>query len=478
MFRGRVVHLTGIKGTGMAAIAEVLSSEHAVVSGSDVAETFYTDELLAKVGVSPRVGFDAVHVPENANLLVYSAAYGPENPERREAERRGIPQMSYAEVLGTLSRSRLSLGVSGVHGKTTTTAMLGTLVSETDLPVTVIVGSAVPSFGGSATLCLGNELLIAETCEYRRHFLEFSPAVAIVTGVEPDHQDYFRDYQDIRDAFVEYGNSLAKEGALVYCADDLGAREVARTVSRDRPDINIVPYGFHADGPWRCTHLETGSGVQRFTLGMSDEPWTLRVPGRHMIANATAAVAALTELLHRYGRSARSLSWEEWRAGLSRFQGTRRRSELIARVGGITIIDDYGHHPTAIAKTLAGYREFYPDSRLVVDFMSHTYSRTAALLDQFGPAFREADLLVLNDIYASARETNQTGLTGEAFYRKLVEVCRTVWYEPDFERAARRIEGELRPGDVFITMGAGDNFRIGHRVKALLESRFGGGDDA
>lgn len=478
-FYDRAVHLTGVKGTGIAAIAEVLVGEGARVTGSDVAETFYTDELLARIGVVPRVGFSAEHIPADASLLVYSAAYDRDNPERREAERRGIPQLSYAEMLGSLSRSRLSLGVSGVHGKTTTTAMLGTMVANSGLPVTVIVGSAVPSFGGSATLRQGDEVLIAETCEYRRHFLLFSPVVAIITSVEPDHQDYYRDRADIVGAFEEYAMHVASGGAVVYCADDRGAQEIASRVRSRRPDLAVVPYGFSADGAWRCQYLGTGDRSQTFTTKETGAlQWTLAIPGRHMVVNATGALAALTELLARFGTPRGDLPFERWRSQLKLFRGTQRRSETVAEEGGVTILDDYAHHPTAIRTTLEGYREFYPGRRMIVDFMSHTYSRTAALLTEFGPALLPAEIVVLNEIYASARENNRDGITGENLFDAVAAVHDRVIFEPDFEAAAELIAGELREGDLFITMGAGDNFRIGRRVAELLRERTTGGVDA
>ncbi|SIQ70705.1 UDP-N-acetylmuramate--L-alanine ligase [Alkalispirochaeta americana] len=498
----RVVHLTGIKGTGVAALAEVLVSGGASVSGSDGPDTFYTDELLKKIGVTPRVGFSPDHVPPDAEVLVYSAAYGPENPERQEARRRGISQFSYAEALGALSQGRLSLGVGGVHGKTSTTAMLGAMVARTDLPATVVVGSAVPSFGGSATLLQGRDLLIAETCEYRRHFLSFAPDVAIVTSVEADHQDYFPLLEDMIEAFVEYTLRISSGGTLVYCADDAGACEVARRASIQRGDLTLLPYGFSAEGAWRCTVQNQGQGVQRFILGdgepeksspggqlddahdarnqesdllrlFRNQPWELPLPGVHMVANATGAICALRELLRLRQVSSGDLARmiPSWRAGLADFRGTRRRSEVVARLGGVTIIDDYAHHPTAIEATLEGLRAFYPLSRLVVVFMSHTYSRTAALLDRFARAFSGAHQVILNDIYASAREENETGITGERLFQEVSRCHPQVIYEPDFEKVARYLLKTLCPGDVLVTMGAGDNFRIGRRVEELLRER-------
>jgi UDP-N-acetylmuramate--alanine ligase len=453
----------------MAALAEILHDEGAILTGSDVAERFYTDTLLDHIDLVPRVGFQKQNLDPNVALLVYSSAYDESNPERTEARRRGIPQYSYTEMLGALSRDRRSLAVSGVHGKTTTTAMIGTIVAATELPATVVVGSAVPSFGGSATLRRGKHLLVAETCEYRRHFLDFSPDVLIVTSVEADHLDYYRDYADVRDAFVEFCRSLPTGGTLIYCADDTGASEVAEQVTEERSDLTIQPYGFSVQGPGRVTEPITESGQQRFSVtlaGMTGQ-WTVRVPGRHMVLDAAAAILGLVGLAGEPDAETLPV----WERALNSFAGTRRRSELVATVGDVRVMDDYAHHPTAIRTTLAGFREFWPGGRIIVDFMSHTYSRTVALLDEFARAFADADIVFLNEIYASAREKTSSTISGQDLADAVAQYHGDVRFVPDFVTAADAIATELQAGDLFVTMGAGDNFRIGPMVVERLEAR-------
>lgn len=272
-FQGLRVHMTGIKGTGMAALAEVLHHRGAAISGSDVADVFYTDTILRNIGITPFVGFTGDHVDKDVELLIYSAAYDEENPERAEASRRGIPQLSYNELLGSLSRDVRSIAISGVHGKTTTTAMIGMMVDRWGLPATVVVGSAVSGFGGTATIVRGDELFIAETCEYRRHFLHFHPDLVVITSVEADHLDYFRDASDVMDAFTELTSRLPEGGAVVYCADDEGACIVADRAGQTRSDIRLYPYGFSTDGEGGISeyrgvpgeadisHERTGSGA-------------------------------------------------------------------------------------------------------------------------------------------------------------------------------------------------------------------------
>ena len=468
--------MTGIKGTGMAALAEILVERGAQVSGSDVAERFFTDELLAAIGVEPRVGFDASHLAAAVDLLVYSSAYDETNPERREAERRSIPSYSYPQMLGLLSQPQPSLAVAGVHGKTTTTAMIGAMVRAGHVPATVVVGSAVPDFGGSATLRQGGDYLIAETCEYRRHFLDFHPQTLLVTSIEADHLDYYRDLEDVTSAFRSLVDRLPQCGTIVFCSDDPGAQALGTWAEDVRPDLRSVSYGRSTEAELHIVDGESADGRQHFALVVQDGSqvaselagtWSLGVPGEHMVANAAGALAALSALAGAPSPAQR----RAWMQALDSFAGTRRRSELIWNGGGIRIMDDYAHHPTAIRLTLAGYRRFWPDSRIIVDFMSHTYSRSIALLSGFTTAFGDADLLILNDIYGSARERAGGQITGEQFAAEIARSHGNVRYEPDFERVVDMLAEELRPGDLFVTMGAGDNFRIAPRLRERLEGK-------
>ncbi|MGM0674970.1 MAG: Mur ligase domain-containing protein, partial [Spirochaetota bacterium] len=250
------VFMVGVKGSGMAALAEVLVRAGAQVSGSDTSEVFYTDAILERLRVPVHVGFDAQALPTGVEVVIHSAAYDPETtPQLSAARDRGIPTVTYTEALGALSRGRLALGVSGVHGKTTTTAMIGALVKHLHLSGTVLVGSAAADFDGMSTYSGGQDFFVAETCEYRRHFLDFHPDIIIVTSVEPDHLDYYRDYKDILGAFVSYAQKLPDGGELIYCADDEGACEVARAAANERPDLLRIPYGLAAEGPFGITEL-------------------------------------------------------------------------------------------------------------------------------------------------------------------------------------------------------------------------------
>ena len=295
--QGYRVHLVGIKGTGMAALAEILSSRGARITGTDTNEKFYTDAVLKRLSINFKEGFAAENLPADAQLVVHSAAYSREdNPELLAAEHLGIPTLIYPEALGALSALADSSGISGVHGKSTTTAMCGVILKDWGLPATVLVGAEVPGFGSRSTLVQGDRYLVAETCEYRRHFLNFRPRRIVITNIEPDHLDYFRGLPDMLKAFEEYGLNLARGGTLISCADDECARAAAGRIKAQRPDLVLIAYGRTADGPFHVAREEQEIGRTRFWLEGSSCGFQLKVPGRHNVLNAAAALALCGEL--------------------------------------------------------------------------------------------------------------------------------------------------------------------------------------
>ncbi|WP_223292754.1 UDP-N-acetylmuramate--L-alanine ligase [Breznakiella homolactica] len=457
--------MVGIKGTGMCALAELLTSSGVKVTGSDRAEKFYTDEILTSLGIPYFESFDPAHIPGGTDLVIYSAAYDPSaNPELAAAAKRGIPMLKYTDALGAYSADYDSSGIAGVHGKTTTTAITGLLLKSLEIPARVLAGSSVGGFGSRSTLFMGDKYFVAETCEYRKHFLSFHPRRIILTSVESDHQDFFPDYESIRDAFLEYLRLLPDGGVLIFCADDPGAAECADTISRERTDIQLVPYGFSAAGDFRVVSLETIRERTELVLQGFPGSFRIKVPGKHIALDAAAALALADSLLKTETGSA--TPWTEARLSavrdaLEAFSGSRRRSEIIGEAGGILFMDDYGHHPTAIKTTLEGLKAFYPDRRLVVSFMSHTYTRTAALLDDFAESLGAADVAVLHKIYGSAREQYDGGITGRTLFEKTSALRDSVFYADEPGEALPLMRDILKPGDLFITMGAGDNWILG-----------------
>ncbi|HTH13359.1 MAG TPA: UDP-N-acetylmuramate--L-alanine ligase [Spirochaetia bacterium] len=466
-WKGKSIHMVGVKGTGMAALAELLAASGARVRGSDVAEKFFTDEILDAVGIPYAETFDSAHLDPQPDLVVHSAAYFPEsNPELVEATRRGLPVLVYPEALGAFSGGfPAAAGISGVHGKTTTTALAGVVARALNLPAAVLAGSLVPDFGNRATLNLGSELFIAETCEYKRHFLHFHPSAILVTSIELDHTDYFQDYDDIFRAFFEYGQKLPPGGLLVYCADEPGALSLTSALRQSRPDLRFVPYGLRAEGEFRVVDRRFAPGESRFRLAGFGPELALRIPGTHNVLNAAGACALVFSLANRQITDG---DLGPVGAALASFRGSRRRSQIVGEVGGILVMDDYGHHPTAVDLTLKGLRDFYPDRRIVVDFMSHTYSRTKALMNEFAGSFSAADEVVLHKIYASARETETLGIDGRTLFEATRKVHPRVSYFDEVLDAVPYYKETLRSGDLLVTMGAGDNWKAG---TAFLKSK-------
>ena len=470
---GASVYFVGIKGTGVCALAELMHNMGIKASGSDTSEVFYTDAILKELNIPYFESFDPAHIRDDFDAVIYSAAYSVEgNAELAEADRKSLPLLNYPEALGKYSEFFDSSGIAGVHGKTTTTAMCGCLMRALGIPAQILVGSAVANFGGKSTLTLGNKYFIAETCEYRSHFLSFHPKRVVLTAVESDHQDYFPTYESIRDAFVEYCRRIPPGGELIYCADDPGACEVASVIEKDGHGVSLIPYGFTAEGDFRINSYRVENDCAVFEINAFPEGLYLRVPGRHQALNATAAIALSSVLLEKESSGIPGGIWNDKRRlavkkELEEFRGSKRRSEIIGSAGGIIFMDDYGHHPTAIKTTLEGIRGFFPSRRIVVSFMSHTYSRTAALLDEFAGSLAIADVLFLHKIYASAREKFDGNIDGMSIYKKIKNLENTkaeVHYVDEPMDAFGPLVTILKPGDLFLTLGAGSNWPLGLRL--------------
>ena len=464
---GKEAYFVGLKGTGVCALAELMHGLGVKASGSDTGEVFYTSAILRELGIPCHETFDASHIGNNIDIVIYSAAYSEEgNVELAEARRRGIPLLKYPDALGAYSAAFDSAGIAGVHGKTTTTAMCGALTRSLGLPAQVLAGSAVADFNGRSTLSLGGKYFIAETCEYRRHFLAFHPRRIILTAVESDHQDFFPTYESIRGAFVDYCRLLPPDGELIYCADDPGASEVAGIIENENRAVRPIPYGFSAQGDYKIIFYKVENERAFFRLAGFPGEFALRLPGRHEALNAAAALALASILVTKEFGGWNDERLSAAKTALENFRGSKRRSEIIGEAGGIVFMDDYGHHPTAIKTTLEGLKTFYPSRRLVVSFMSHTYSRTAALLDGFATSLAAADMLFLHRIYASAREQYNGSVSGETLYEtaKSARQADTVCYVDDPAEAFEPLVKLLKPGDIFLTLGAGNNWPLGRRL--------------
>ena len=465
-------YLIGIKGTGMTALAQYLKRSGAHVSGSDIPDTFYTDAILKKEGIAYYESFAASHITEDADAVIYSAAYSPEtNAELKAAFASGKPVMVYPEALGAISAHNFAIGISGIHGKTTTTAIAGTLVDSIQARGAVIVGSGVRNFDGSQVLFTGDDFLIAETCEYRRHFLNFHPNIILVTSIEPDHLDYFKDYEDILNAFLEYSEKLPANGVLIYCAEDAGACELSAIVQRTRTDIRCIPYGGAGSHRFGIAEEKVTDGKLLFKVNcFGSTVFELSVPGHHTVLNAIGSMAAVCELSESvYGTQPTQNKLQQ---GISTFRGTTRRSEILFSNDDYLIMDDYAHHPTAIAVTIDGLKKMYPERRIVASFMSHTYSRTNALFDDFCHALLKADVLFLHKIYSSAREQKQEGsVEGIDLYNRVTQLGGKAFFYEEPRDSIEHVYSCLKPRDIFISLGAGDNWIVSHEIAGMLEKK-------
>ena len=458
----RHIFLVGIKGTGMAALAEILLRAGVHLIGSDTDERFYTDAILAQLGITVIEDFAPERITNKIELVIHSSAYSPDDhPQLVAARRKGVPILSYTEALGSISRQTPTIAVAGAHGKTTTTALIGTMAQAAKLPSTVLTGGAVVNFGNRSTWSGGERFFVVETCEYRRHFLNFHPNILLLTSVERDHLDYYPTYSSILQAFVEYGQTISKHGLLIYCADDQGARETARRVALRRPDLAMLSYGFAPDARRLITRYRPLPGKSYFQF--DGREWGLALPGKHMAQNAAGAICAL-QALPQILDNFEAPAIDSLVKGLSCYRGCSRRHERIGEPNGILILDDYAHHPTAILATLDGIRKFYPNRRIIVDFASHTYSRTAALLSEFGEAFKDADIVIIHKIYASARETRDKNVDGKTLADSISRNHSCVRYIHEPLDALCYCLDIVRSGDIFLTMGAGDNWILGRQL--------------
>ncbi len=459
MRRVGLIHLIGIGGAGMGGIAEVLVNLGYAVQGSDLRANAVT-ERLAKMGVGVFVGHAAAQVA-GASVVVVSSAVTPDNPELVAALASRIPVVRRAEMLGELMRFRQGIAVAGTHGKTTTTSLVASVLAEGGLDPTFVIGGLLKSAGSNAKLGT-SRYLVAEADESDASFRHLQPMIAIVTNIDNDHLGtHGGDFEKLKQSFVEFLHNLPFYGLAVMCSDDEVVREILPQVGRP-----TVRYGIGEDADLRATSREREAGTTRFTAiraGRPPLPVALNQPGLHNVRNALAAIAVATELEVEDAAIQRAL------AG---FQGIGRRLEVVGevatRAGRVTLVDDYGHHPTEIEATVDAVRQGWPGRRLVLAFQPHRYTRTRDLIDDFGRALSAADLLLVTEVYAAGEEPIANA-DGRA-------ICRAVRgrgrLEPVFVEDVRELPaalaGVIADRDVVLTMGAGSIGAVAHELPAKL----------
>jgi UDP-N-acetylmuramate--alanine ligase len=460
------VHFIGIGGIGMSGIAEILLTLGMRVSGSDLRRGPITDRL-AQMGATIYEGHERSHVGD-ATVVVTSSAVNSRNPEVEEARARKIPVIQRAEMLAELMRLKYGIAIAGMHGKTTTTSMVASVLAAGGLDPTVVVGGRVDALGSNARLG-SSQYLVAEADESDRSFLKLSPILAVVTNLDREHMDCYRDMEDVESAFLSFMDKVPFYGAVTACIDNpLLAKVLPRAQRR------VYTYGVAASADYRLEVLEgmdtselgdrpscAVSGFRSFQVHTAKGPlgpFELRVPGRHNILNATAAVAIACQL---------GVSADKIAQGLASFNGVDRRFQLRGRANGVAVVDDYGHHPTEISATLAAAREC-GYGRIHVIFQPHRYTRTRDLMPEFATAFTLADTVTVLPIYA-ASEDPIPGITAELLAARIRDT--EAHYEPDFAGAIARVTQQALPGDLILTLGAGSISQLAPQILTALESR-------
>jgi len=463
-FPARRVHFIGIGGSGMSGIAEVLLNLRYEVSGSDLRLSPVT-ERLARLGARIWEGHDAAHVHE-AEAVVTSSAVRRDNPEVIEAHRLQIPVIPRGEMLAELMRLKYGIAIAGSHGKTTTTSMVASVLAAAGLDPTMVVGGRLNSLGTNARLGKG-DFMVVESDESDRSFLHLAPILAVITSIDREHLDCYGSLEELSRAYTEFANKVPFYGAAIVCLDDENVQRIVPQLRR-----RVVTYGIEAGGSaarspradLMADDVRSGHFQSRFRLRYREEDlgeFELRVPGRHNVWNAMAAVAVAREL---------KIGIETIRAALAEFGGVERRFQVRGVVDGVTVVDDYGHHPTEIRATLAAARDC-GYGRVLAVFQPHRYTRTALLLDDFGPCFADADAVFVLDIYP-AGEPPIEGISAEVLVARMQRGARaTVEYQPNTDALLQELTERVRPGDLVLTLGAGNVWQVGELLLEMLRER-------
>ena len=456
MFRkSKRMHFIGIGGIGMSGIAEILINLGYAVSGSDLRESEQT-RRLSMLGARIFIG----HYPSNIedyNVVVSSSAISPSNPEIIEARKRRIPIIHRAEMLAELVRLKHGIGVAGTHGKTTTSSLLACLLYHGGINPTAIVGGKVLNFGSNAKIGQG-DYIVFEADESDGSFLKLLPSIAVVTNIDADHLDHYRYFEGLKDAFLQYINAVPFYGYSVLCVDDLTVAELLPRVERP-----YVTYGFSESADFRAVNVRVENGMTRYECLYRDRSLgeiSLGILGRHNALNSLSTVAVAMDL---------GLSFGVISEGLAGFRGVSRRMERVGEESGVLVMDDYGHHPTEIRATLDALSNL--GRRLIVVFQPHRYSRTQLLWEEFGKCFSRADVLFLSEIYPAGEEPIE-GVSSDMIRQAIMKhTGREAGVIGRFEEIAGRVAEEAREGDVVLTLGAGDIYKMGPAVLELLKER-------
>jgi UDP-N-acetylmuramate--alanine ligase len=450
--RYKVIHFIGIGGIGMSGIAEVLHNLDYEVTGSDLKES-ETVQRLRGLGIKVYIG----HRPENidnAHVVVVSSAVRQDNPEVVAAKEKSIPVIPRAEMLAELGRLKYAVLVAGSHGKTTTTSFISTILAHAGFDPTVVIGGKLKALGSNARLGQG-DFIVAEADESDGSFLRLSPTIGVVTNIDREHMDFFKTMDSLKEAFLSFMNKVPFYGVSVLCIDDRHIRELLPSVHR-----RVMTYGFSRDAELQAVNIKKGFMSMSFEAvlrGNSLGSFTVPAPGEHNVLNALAGIAVGLEL---------QIETEKIKEAIKGFSGIQRRLEFKGEARGIKVYDDYGHHPTEIKATLKAAKESLDTGRLFVVFQPHRYTRTKDLFDEFTSAFDNADFLVVTDIYP-AGEKPIKGISAEALSKEIKNP--NVFYLKEKDEVAGFLSSRVEGGDVVLTLGAGDVWKVGMQMLKMLE---------
>ena len=451
------IHMVGIGGIGMSGMAEILIHRGYRVTGSDGALSD-TTRRLEDLGATIFEGHAAENI-EGADVVVYtSAVKAKENAETKAALEQRIPTIKRAEMLAELMKMKYGIGVAGTHGKTTTTTMIGLVTQKGNYDPTIMVGGKVHSFDKTNAVVGKGDVIVVEADEFDRTFLRLTPSIAIITNIEAEHLDIYDDLEDVKGAFVDYANKVPFYGSVIVCLDDPNVRSILPDLER-----KVVSYGLTPQASIRATDIQMNQFTTTFTVTKNGDKLgviTLKAPGEHNVKNALAAVACGLEL---------DIDFKLIKEGLEAYEGVYRRFQL-KYTNGIMVIDDYAHHPTEVQATLSAAKNGWPDRRVVAVFQPHLFSRTQELYKEFGLSFFDAEALVVTDVYPS-REKPIEGVTGKLASDTAEKYGhKNVTYVEDKRDVSEALKEIVQPGDIIITMGAGDIYRSGDEFVDEIEN--------
>ncbi|MDM7273230.1 MAG: UDP-N-acetylmuramate--L-alanine ligase [Sulfurihydrogenibium azorense] len=453
MFRGKIrrIHFIGIGGSGMNGIAELLLNQGYTISGSDLKES-YTTQRLRELGAKVYIGHSEDNV-KDVDVVVYSSAVKPDNPELKKARELGIPTIPRGEMLAELMRFKYGIAIAGSHGKTTTTSMVGTVLGKTGFDPTVVIGGKLEAYGSNAKLGRG-DFLVAESDESDGSFLKLTPTIVSINNIDLEHLGFYKDLEDIKNAFVEFANKVPFYGFVVANIDDENVKSIIPRIER-----KIIKFGLSKDADIRGYDLKLVNGRYKFKINDFGEIH-LSVPGIHNVYNALATISICNEL---------GVPFCVIKESLENFKNAKRRFE-IKYSDGILVIDDYAHHPTEIKATLSAARDMYGQNRIISVFQPHRYSRVYSLFDEFVESFDIPDIVIITDIY-SAGENPIEGVSGQLLADKIRQRRNNVFYVKDVNEAESLLKSIIKNGDVVLTMGAGNITQLSDNLSKYLEER-------